>query len=50
MWNEAVEGIAQLQQPNIPLTPVQLHAARMNDMIPDNIGCKYASEYCINYW
>jgi hypothetical protein len=54
MWNEAAEGVARAKKygsgSGAQLTPVEAHQARMGDMIPDNIGCQYASEYCINYW
>jgi hypothetical protein len=49
MWNLAVEGIASVSKGST-LTTVEKHQARMNDMVPDNIGCQYASEYCLNYW
>jgi len=48
-WNTAVEGIAASKKGSA-LTYVEQHQARMTDRIPDNIGCQYASEYCINYW
>lgn len=52
MWNEAVEGRAaqQKQQQLEQLSAKERHQARMQSPIPDNIGCEYASEYCINYW
>ena len=52
MWNTAQEGKAlQAKGPNaIPLTAVEKHRARVSNPIPDNIGCQYASEYCMNYW
>lgn len=52
MWNTAVEGVAQQAKgaDSAPLTTVELHQARMSNPIPDNIGCQYASEYCMNYW
>jgi len=49
MWNSAVEGQASLVQGS-PVTILEKHQARMKTPIPDNIGCQYASEYCINYW
>lgn len=48
-WNSAVEGIAKTKK-GTELTYVEKHQARMSNRIPDNIGCQYASEYCINYW
>ena len=50
MWNRAQEGIALVNNGGVPLTPVQKHQARLNNPIPDNIGCQYASEFCANYW
>jgi len=44
LWNSAVEGKAGAKD------ALQRHRARMSTPIPDNIGCQYASEYCINYW
>lgn len=44
LWNNAVEGKAGAKN------ALQRHRARMSTPIPDNIGCQYASEYCINYW
>lgn len=49
MWNTAVVGLAQLKSEK-KLTNVQQHQIRMSYPIPDNIGCQYASKYCINYW
>lgn len=49
MWNSAVEGQASLAKGS-SLTILEKHQARMKTPIPDNIGCQYASEYCINYW
>jgi tetratricopeptide (TPR) repeat protein len=49
MWNSAVEGQASLVKGS-SLSILEKHQARMKDPIPDNIGCQYASEYCINYW
>ncbi|RYH22573.1 hypothetical protein EON65_19030, partial [archaeon] len=43
MWNQASEGIAA-QKKGTALTPVERHQARMQNRIPDNIGCQYASE------
>jgi len=48
-WNDAVMGIAQVKKGSA-LTNVEKHQARINNKIPDNIGCQYASEYCTNYW
>jgi len=50
MWQTVVEGIAQQQKGEVPLTSVEKHQARKASPIPDNIGCQYASEYCENYW
>lgn len=50
MWNDAVMGLAQDAKGALPLTNVEKHQARVNNRIPDNIGCQYASEYCTNYW
>jgi len=44
LWNTAVEGKARARN------ALERHRARMSTPIPDNIGCQYASEYCINYW
>jgi len=49
-WNTAVEGLAQQAKGNVPLTYVEKHQTRLAHRIPDNIGCQYASEYCMNYW
>jgi len=49
MWNQAVEGKAA-QEAGHKLTALERHRARMTSPIPDNIGCQYASEYCLNYW
>jgi len=49
MWNQAVEGKAA-QEAGHKLTALERHRARMASPIPDNIGCQYASEYCLNYW
>jgi len=48
-WNDAVMGLAQ-ERKGGALTNVEKHQARINNRIPDNIGCQYASEYCTNYW
>lgn len=51
MWNTCSEGIAQQQKGDSnPLTAVEKHQVRVQNRIPDNIGCQYASEYCTNYW
>lgn len=50
MWNTCSEGLAQQKKGPVPLTPVEKHRARLQTPIPDNIGCQYASEYCLNYW
>ena len=52
MWNDAVIGRETILQNKVNegLSPVEKHKTRMKYMIPDNIGCKYATEYCINYW
>jgi len=49
MWQQSVEGKAA-QAAGRSLTTVERHRARMSTPIPDNIGCQYASEYCMNYW
>jgi hypothetical protein len=43
MWNQAQEGLALQKNGGAPLTTVQKHQARVNNPIPDNIGCQYAS-------
>mmetsp|Transcript_28353 Transcript_28353/g.62805 ORF Transcript_28353/g.62805 Transcript_28353/m.62805 type:complete len:740 (-) Transcript_28353:392-2611(-) len=49
MWAEGVEGVAG-QKKGAALSLVEKHQARMQHPVPDNIGCQYASEYCLNYW
>ena len=49
LWNRAVEGLYAVAKGH-DLSPKEAHQARMQDPIPDNIGCQYASEYCVNYW
>lgn len=49
MWNTCQEGVAA-QKKGSALTYVEKHQARVNNPIPENIGCKYASEFCANYW
>jgi hypothetical protein len=49
MWNSCSEGVAA-QKKGSELTYVEKHQARVNNPIPENIGCKYASEFCANYW
>ena len=49
MWNEASEGKAAVIK-GTSLTNKEAHRVRIEQPVPDNIGCKYASEYCINYW
>ena len=49
MWNTAQVGIAQ-QKAGRDLTNVEKHQARVQNRVPDNIGCQYASEYCNSYW
>jgi hypothetical protein len=43
MWNTASMGLAA-QKKGSALTYVEQHQARVNNPIPDNIGCQYASE------
>ncbi len=43
MWNNAQVGLAQ-QKKGSTLTNVEKHQARVNNPVPDNIGCQYASE------
>ena len=51
MWNEAQEGIAaQKKGHDEKLTNVEKHRARVDNPVPENIGCQYASEYCNTYW
>jgi len=59
MWNIAQEGLAQQAKdqqrrsqglPSASLSNVERHQARVQHPVPDNIGCQYASEYCLNYW
>ena len=50
MWNNAVMGLAQQKKGEVPMTYVEKHQARVQNPVPDNIGCQYASEYCTNYW
>jgi len=49
MWNDVVERQASLKKGS-ELSPREAHQARIQDPIPDNIGCVYATEYCLNYW
>jgi len=49
MWNTAQEGLAA-QKKGSPLSFVEAHQVRVANPVPENIGCKYASEYCTNYW
>lgn len=49
MWNSAQEGIAAVKK-GAPLTALEAHRARIENPIPENIGCQYASEFCSNYW
>jgi hypothetical protein len=55
LWNSVTEGIAQ-QEKNAKegteksLTILEKHQARMKNPIPENIGCQYATDYCLNYW
>merc|ERR1719223_385597 len=48
MWNTAVEGVAA--QTLGELSAKQRHQARVTDPVPENIGCQYATEYCLTYW
>lgn len=51
MWNTAQVGIAQQKKGHdAELTNVEKHQARVRNPVPENIGCKYASEYCDSYW
>jgi hypothetical protein len=34
----------------VPLTPLEKHKARVENPVPENIGCQYAAEYCTTYW
>jgi hypothetical protein len=43
MWNQAMEGLA-MQAKGTELTSVEKHRARVNNPVPENIGCQYASE------
>jgi len=49
MWNTVTIGQAELVK-GASLTTVEKHQARIQNKIPENIGCQYASEYCQNYW
>lgn len=49
MWNDCQLGRAQ-QAKGASLSSVEKHQVRVNNKIPDNIGCQYASKYCDNYW
>lgn len=49
MWNTVVMGEAEVKKGGA-LTTVEKHQARVQNKIPENIGCQYASEYCTNYW
>jgi tetratricopeptide (TPR) repeat protein len=44
MWNTVSVGLAQQAKGLVPLTNVEKHQARVDNRIPDNIGCQYASE------
>ena len=46
MWNTAVMGLAA-QAKGHALSYVEQHQARVNNPIPDNIGCQYASEVSV---
>lgn len=52
LWHEQSEGTARTNggTPAVPLTGAQAHRARRGDPVPENIGCQYASEYCLDYW
>eukprot|EP00595_Chromulina_sp_UTEXLB2642_P002837 CAMPEP_0196761940 /NCGR_PEP_ID=MMETSP1095-20130614/1254_1 /TAXON_ID=96789 ORGANISM="Chromulina nebulosa, Strain UTEXLB2642" /NCGR_SAMPLE_ID=MMETSP1095 /ASSEMBLY_ACC=CAM_ASM_000446 /LENGTH=720 /DNA_ID=CAMNT_0042112063 /DNA_START=58 /DNA_END=2220 /DNA_ORIENTATION=- len=50
LWNEVIIGQAMVESQVDSLSAVEKHRIRMNDPIPKNIGCQYASEYCLNYW
>lgn len=57
LWHKTVEGIYRDKKyppsknsPQPSLLAVDRHRARMDSPVPSNIGCQYASEYCIDYW
>ena len=50
MWNDCQQGRAQQAKGAAPLSYVEKHQVRVNNKIPDNIGCQYASKYFDNYW
>jgi hypothetical protein len=49
MWNNAIMGKAA-QIKGSALSTKEAHQARVKNPVPENIGCKYASEYCTSYW
>jgi hypothetical protein len=49
MWHDSQNGLAAAAK-GAPLTGVEAHQVRIKHKVPENIGCQYASEFCIDYW